>query len=265
MASDSIKKTFGVALGVCLVCSVLVASTVVALKPKQEENKKLDKLKNILVAGDLMEKGKDVEAIYNEKVKPVIVNLETGDIIPESEYDAELDPKTYDIKDIVKKPEYTKPIPPEKDMAKIKVEPKDMLVYLVMDKGEMKSLILPIYGKGLWSTMYGLMALDKDLVHVKGFTFYEHGETPGLGGEVDNPNWKAEWVGKKIFDDNWNLEIQVIKGKVDKEKPDAVYKVDGLSGSTLTTRGVNNLVRFWLGPDGYGKFLEKVREEGLHE
>jgi len=264
VASDSIKKTFGVALGVCLVCSVLVSSTVVSLKPIQDENKKLDKLKNILIAGNLLEEGKDIETIYNNRIKPVIVDLETGEIIPEDKYDAVINPKTYDVKNIVKNAKYSKTIPSSEDIAKIKIMPKQMLIYLVMKEGEMESIILPVYGKGLWSTMYGLMALDKNIVDVNGFTFYEHGETPGLGGEVDNPNWKAQWVGKKIFDEDWDLRIEVIKSLVDREKPDAIYKVDGLSGSTLTTRGVNDLIRFWLGDNGYGKFLKKVREDGIN-
>ncbi len=133
-----------------------------------------------------------------------------------------------------------------------------MVVYIVVEEGKTSKFILPIYGRGLWSTMYGFMALDRDLKTIRGFTFYEHGETPGLGGEVDNPRWKATWEGKRAFDDEWNLKIQVIKGRVDSSSSEAIYQVDGLSGSTITTRGVNNLVRFWLGEDGYGPFLKKL-------
>ncbi len=265
MASDSIKKTIGVALGVCLICSVFVSFSVVTLKSKQDENKRFEKLKNILIAGNLYEDGKDVESVFNENIKPIIIDLETGSIIPEEKYNAVINTKDFDIKTVIRDAQYSKRIPDDKDMAKIKVMPKEMLIYLVKENDEIKGIILPVYGKGLWSTMYGFIALDKNLKDVRGFTFYEHGETPGLGGEVDNPNWKAEWIGKKIFDDNWDLKIEVIKGKVDREKHDAVYKVDGLSGSTLTTRGVDNLVRFWLGESGYGAFLKKVREEGLNE
>jgi len=136
-----------------------------------------------------------------------------------------------------------------------------MVIYKVLDDGEISKLILPIYGKGLWSTMYGFIALDRDLCTIKGFTFYEHGETPGLGGEVDNPRWKKSWLGKQAFDENGNCRIHVIKGKVDMNDTNAIYKVDGLSGSTLTTRGVDQTVRFWLGDWGYKPFLDKMRGE----
>jgi Na+-transporting NADH:ubiquinone oxidoreductase subunit C len=144
--------------------------------------------------------------------------------------------------------------------------PKFMVLYRVLEKGRTIKYILPVYGKGLWSTMYGFIALDTDLTTIQGFTFYEHGETPGLGGEVDNPRWKQIWVGKQAYDAEGRVQIRVIKGRVDPSAPEARFQIDGLSGSTLTTRGVDNLVRFWLGPDGYGPTMERLREEGTdHE
>ncbi len=134
-----------------------------------------------------------------------------------------------------------------------------MIVYKVIQNSIIEQYIFPIYGKGLWSTMWGFISLEKDLHTIRGLTFYEQGETPGLGGEVDNPDWKKIWVGKKAFDTRGKLRIKVIKGEVDPSSPEAKYQVDGLSGSTLTTRGVNNLVRFWLGKHGYGPFLERLK------
>ena len=121
-------------------------------------------------------------------------------------------------------------------------------------------MILPIYGQGLWSTLYGFIAFDKDLKTVAGLTFYEHGETPGLGGEIDNPRWKAGWKGEQAFDDDWKVRIEVLKGSVDRTRPESRYQIDGLSGATLTARGVGRLARYWLGDDGYGPFLEKLRK-----
>ena len=136
-----------------------------------------------------------------------------------------------------------------------------MVVYLVNNDSGVEKYILPMYGKGLWSTMYGFMALNKDLRTIDGFTFYSHGETPGLGGEVDNPKWKAQWKGKQAFNENWDISIEVIKGLVDPTGPKANSQIDGLSGSTLTTRGVDKLVRFWLGDQGYGPFFKNLRRE----
>ncbi|MFQ5602464.1 MAG: Na(+)-translocating NADH-quinone reductase subunit C [bacterium] len=261
MSNDSIKKTIVVALGVCMVCSILVSTAAVTLNAIQTENKKLDKVKNILLVGDLYHEGMDIKQTYEEKIEPTIIDLSTGEMVPESRFDEVLNIENYDMKNLAAHPEYGKVIPAEKDLAGIKRMPKYMLIYLVKENEHTEKIILPIYGKGLWSTLYGFMALDKDLKTIRGLTFYEHGETPGLGGEVDNPTWKQSWKGKQAFDENGQVKIQVIKGKVDKSRADARYKIDGLSGSTLTTRGVDNLVKFWLGDSGYGIFLKKLQEE----
>ena len=107
--------------------------------------------------------------------------------------------------------------------------------------------------------MYGFLALDADLRTIRGFGFYEHGETPGLGGEVDNPLWKSQWQGKLAFDEAWETRITVLKGKVNPNNPNAQFQVDGLSGATITARGVRDLLKFWLGEDGFGPFLAKMR------
>jgi len=136
------------------------------------------------------------------------------------------------------------------------------MIYKVKAEKGFSKLILPVYGKGLWSTMYGFIALDKNLRTIKGFTFYEHGETPGLGGEVDNPLWKKLWIDKQAYDLDGKVIIKVIKGKVSSNDLRADHLIDGLSGSTLTTRGVDNLVRFWLGENGYSPFLRHLKGEG---
>ena len=91
-------------------------------------------------------------------------------------------------------------------------------------------------------------------------TFYEHKETPGLGGEVDNPRWKALWDGRKAFDAAGVPEIQVVKGLAG-SVDDAPHDVDGLAGATMTSRGVTNLLRFWLGEAGFQSYLDRLREE----
>lgn len=260
MSADSTKRTIVVALGVCLVCSVLVSTAAVALKPVQDVNKKLDKITNILKAADLYKEGISVESTYENKIKPELIDLNTGKVT-ESDNPL-LNVNNFDVKTVASNPNLSQEIAPEKDIARIKTKPKDMAVYKVMENGEMQKVILPVYGKGLWSTMYGFFALDKDLETIDGFTFYEHGETPGLGGEIDNPKWQHIWVGKKAFDENGNVAIEVIKGVVDQSKENAKYRVDGLSGATMTTNGVDKLVKFWLGDDGYGPFIKQLKKGG---
>ncbi|PIQ07788.1 MAG: Na(+)-translocating NADH-quinone reductase subunit C [Ignavibacteriales bacterium CG18_big_fil_WC_8_21_14_2_50_31_20] len=262
MSNDSTKKTLLVALGVCFVASILVSTAAVELKPIQELNKELDLRKNILSAGDLYHDGIDINSIFKEKISAQIIDLATGEFIPESDYDDVLNIEKFDVEEIASSDKWGKDIPTSEDIAGIKIMPKAMAIYTVKDdSNNVEKYILPIYGKGLWSTLYGFIALAKDMTTVKGFTFYQHGETPGLGGEVDNPKWKNSWVGKQIFDQASNLKIEVIKGAVDRGSESAKYQIDGLSGATITTRGVNNLVRFWLSGNGYGPFLSKLKGE----
>lgn len=260
MSSDRTSKTIVVALGVCLVCSVLVSSAAVALNAIQEENKELDKISNIISAGDLNEEGKNPREIFEKFVKPFLIELETGTVISEQEFTDVLNINNFNIKDISLNPNLSSRIEKSNDIADIKRKPKYMVIYEVLKDAKIDKYILPIYGKGLWSTLYGFIALDSDLQTIKGLTFYEHGETPGLGGEVDNQRWKSQWKGKQAFDEEGNITIEVIKGIVDRTSPKANYQIDGLSGSTITTRGVNNLVKFWLGEQGYGPFFDKQEE-----
>lgn len=279
MASESTSRIITVALGVCIVCSVLVSVVSVALKPIQDENKKVDKMKNIVVAGKLVENDKDlkdkekIKKIFSEKIETKVVDLNTGAFLKDSDLKDPIKPENYNIKKLAKDKEFGEKLSSKSDIAQIKRRPKYGLVYFVKDSNnKIDKIILPVYGKGLWSTMYGFIAVDKDLTTIKGLTFYEHGETPGLGGEIDNVQWKQSWIGKKIFDENdkSKIKIEVLKGQV-QPGPTAKHQIDGLSGATLTTKGVSNLVRFWLGFDGskwgdagYGPFIKELRKGGFN-
>lgn len=264
MQSDSIKKTITVAAGVCFVCSIFVATATVSLKPKQEENKKTDKLKNILIAGDLYDGKGNVEDLFKQKIKAVVIDLKTGKELSENQITDELKPENFDLKKLSGDSKYGKSIPQAEDIAKIKTMPKVMLVYEVVENSQIKKYIFPVWGKGLWSTMYGFLALDNQLQIVKGITFYEHGETPGLGGEIENPKWQKIWFGKQIFAENGDYKFEIIKGTVDKTSEKGKYQVDGISGSTLTSRGVDQMVKFWMGNEAYGPFIKNIKE-GKHE
>ena len=92
-----------------------------------------------------------------------------------------------------------------------------------------------------------------------GIGFHDHAETPGLGGEVDNPRWKSLWHGKKVYGEDGQLTLRVIKGQVDTSRAESTYQVDGLAGATLTSRGVHNLIQYWLGEQGFSPFLANLR------
>ena len=117
--------------------------------------------------------------------------------------------------------------------------------------GSTDAIILPIQGYGLWGVMYGFLALESDGETVKNINFFKHNETPGLGGEIQNPQWTAKWQGKE-------LPINIVKSGASNE-----HQIDGLSGATLTSNGVDHTVDFWTGENGFGPFLAKVREGAL--
>jgi Na+-transporting NADH:ubiquinone oxidoreductase subunit C len=256
MSRDSTGKILTVAFLLCVVCSIMVSAAAVMLSDRQERNKVEEKNKNILQAAGLYEEGRPVAEQFS-KIETRLVDLQSGS------FSEEFDAASFDSRVATRDPGTRYPIPPALDLAAIKARSRYQDVYLVMADDAMQQLILPVHGKGLWSTMYGFISLDADLTTVNGFAFYEHGETPGLGGEIDNPTWKKQWPGKKIYDEAGNTRIEVLKGRVDLKSDEAIYQADGLAGATLTARGVGNLLKYWLGDDGYKPFLDRLKKEGV--
>lgn len=256
MGKDSIVKTILVAVSLCVVCSVLVSGAAVSLRPLQEANQKLDIKKNLLLASGLLENPaatkEEIERIY-QVVEARVIDFKTGEFV-------DMDPESYDEIRASKDAKTRYEIPADKDVGKLRVRAPYGKVYTVQQDGELSMIILPVYGKGLWSTMYGFVALSPDTQTVQGLGFYQHGETPGLGGEIENPRWLAKWPGKKTFDEDFNPAIEVIKGSVDESTPNNEYKVDGLSGATITSNGVTGMMKYWLSDDAYGPYLENLRE-----
>ena len=219
----------------------------------------MERKRNILEAAGIAS-GRDAAAVDQafRRIETRVVDLETGqDVGPET-----IDPATYDPVAAARDPERSVAISQDKDLASIKRREKFSLVYLVKtDSGEIEQIVLPVRGMGLWGTLYGFVSIDRDLRTIRGLTFYEHSETPGLGGEVDNPDWKEKWKGKLLFDDRGDVRIQVSKGTVDPGSPQSTYQVDGLSGATITSRGVTNLLHYWFGDHGFGPYLGELRKQ----
>jgi Na+-transporting NADH:ubiquinone oxidoreductase subunit C len=259
MGKDSTLKTLFVAVSLCVVCSVLVSGAAVSLRPRQVENQKLDIKKNLLLASGLLENAsaskEEIESAF-EVVKANVIDFENGEVL-------DIDPESYDERREARDPKTRYTIPADKDVGKLRVRAPYGKVYTVEENGELSMIILPVYGKGLWSTMYGFVALSPDTETIRGLGFYEHGETPGLGGEIENPRWLALWPGKQAFDEDFDPAIEVIKGSVDSTTPNNQYKVDGLSGATITANGVTGMMQYWLSDDAYGPYLENLRESRM--
>lgn len=256
---ESTGRTLFVALAVSLVASVFVAGSAVALKPVQIENRLLDKQRSILsIAGLGGERlsAREVKALFNSRIKARVVDLATG------EYKDDLDPVTFDPLKAAKDPKQSTALKGAEDIALIKRRERYTTVYMLEQDGRLEALILPVRGYGLWSTLHGFLAIKPDLNTVVGLGFYQHAETPGLGGEVDNPKWKALWPGKTLFDAAGKPIIKIVKGGVDPASPDAGHQVDALAGATLTSNGVDRLLQFWLGEQGFGPYLAKLRQQG---
>lgn len=252
--NDRIGKTFIVVGGLCLACSILVASAAVGLRPWQEQAKARDRQANILRVAGLPTD--DISRVYQQRIDARLLDLATGQYV-------EGDANQFDMLRAAKDPAMSELIPETLDVAGIRRRARWMPVYLAKNvEGQIDSVILPVYGQGLWSTMYGFVSLAADGRTVKGLTYYEQGETPGLGSEIENPRWLALWIGKQMYDDEGQFALRIIKGQAQMNHP---YQVDGLSGATLTSQGVQHSFDYWMGPHAYGPFLSNLKNgDGSH-
>ena len=247
LSNDSIQKTFIVALLLCLVCSVVVSVAATALKPQQQLNRLEDLQKNILSVAGLTDESQTIEQRF-ESIESRLVDLDTG------EFTTELDVEKYNQRKASKDPAQSIDLNSDQDIASIGRRAKIGKIYLVKNNDVVTKVIIPVKGYGLWSTLYGFVALKTDGRTIEDVTFYEHNETPGLGGEVQNRGWQEGWQGKLVYDDQGKPAFTVTKGLA---AQDAKYEVDGLAGATITSDGVTNLIRFWVGENGFGPFLKK--------
>jgi Na+-transporting NADH:ubiquinone oxidoreductase subunit C len=241
----------------CVVCAIMVSASAVSLKERQEANKVLYRKTNVLEAAGLIEPDAKVSAdevaTLFASIRPAFVDLASGSEVEGG------DPEAYDQRKAQKDPARSREAPDNPSL--IKRLPTKVVVYKVLDEaGALETVVLPIEGYGLWGTLYGFMALTADTSTVVGITYYEHKETPGLGGEVENSRWKGKWPGRRVFDDQWQPALTVIKGSAGPPGDDP-YRVDGISGATITCRGVDNMIDFWTGPVGFGPYLESLRRE----
>lgn len=245
--NESIGKTLSVVVALCLVCAIIVSFASVQLRPLQQANKNKDIQSNILAAAGI-DKVENALETFDAKIEARVVNMTTGEFV-------DTDPTIFDFE----KSKYDAALSVSlqekgvKDIAGIQRVTKESPVYISKkEDGSVDAIILPIQGCGLWGLMYGFISLESDGETVKGIIFYKHNETPGLGGEIQNPQWTATWEGKE-------LPIQIVKGTAGNDE----HKIDGLSGATLTSNGVDHAVDFWTGENGFGPFLAKVRKGAL--
>ena len=248
-----------VAISLCLVCAIIVSTAAVVLKPQQQLNKELDQKQNILRAAGMLPEdsnvdpqGRSIDELFSQ-FSVRAVDLRTG------RFTEEVDPGSYDPIKAAKDPSLSVELSESEDIATIGRRENVSLVYLKESESGVDKIVIPVRGYGLWGTLYGYLAIEGDLSTVAGLGFYSQKETPGLGGEVDNPAWKSQWHGVSLFDQSGKPAVRLVKSRSPEGSMAASYEVDALSGATLTTRGVENLVQFWTGNLGFGLFLENLK------
>lgn len=254
---DSPKKAVYVAFLVSFFAGLMVSVSNVLLKPIEQKNKENSQREYLL---QVFENKSDIKQLISaskgKNIQMKIVNLSSG------KFSDTIQLKQFDPLKAARDPLQSTAIPPHKDIAKLKRRADLALVYIVGKNDTVRYIILPVYGKGYISTLYGYLGLDIETNTVIGLSFYQHGETPGLGGQLTDSSWEAQWMGKKIRDDDGAIRLGVSRGIVARDSAEFAYMVDGLSGASKTSIGVHHLLRFWLGDWGFGPFLECIRTEG---
>ncbi len=254
-ANDSPLKAIAVTLLVCLAASILVTASAVLLKPLQTANKEREREARIAeIVARLPSLADEVALLEAVSVEARVVDLATG------RYVQGVDPADFDQRQAAKDPAQSVAIPAERDLAQIGQRSRFATVHLVWQGERLLLVILPVRGHGFGSMLYGYLGLSADTGTVVGLNFYEHGETPGLGALIDDPDWRDQWRGKKVWDEEGKPGLGVAETALEASAPEAAYLADALTGATWTARGVTNLLRFWLGDDGFGPFLRNIRE-----
>ncbi len=258
LPNDDSRKIVFVAVSLCLVCSLMVSSAAVLLAPIQAAQEQENRRLNVLLAAGLIDEG-DEDVQVNQlfqQIEARIVDLDTG------QFTDAVNPATFDPRAAKRDPNMSDELPDDQDVAGLSRRERYARVYILRDGDAISRIVLPVRAYGLWSTMFAFIALEGDLNTVAAINFYEHAETPGLGDEIEDPDWRAQWVGRQIFDASGQPRLRVIRGRVDPVSPNAIHEVDGMAGATLTGNGVSNMIVFWFGESGFGPFLDNLRAGG---
>ncbi|WP_461533310.1 NADH:ubiquinone reductase (Na(+)-transporting) subunit C [Sinomicrobium sp.] len=234
MNRESNSYTFIFAVVMVVIVAFLLAFTATSLKPRQDENAKKEKMENILgTIGIEVAEGEDVEAKYNESVKEELSLISDGSVDEQSSaFDVDLSREL-----------------------KLAVDEQHFPLFVAEVNGE-KLYVIPLRGAGLWNAIWGYISLEEDLNTIKGVSFGHAGETPGLGAEIVQPWFQAQFEGKKIFDGTHEL-VGVTVSKGSGTKGD--NEVDAISGATITGDGVTVMIKERL--SHYLPYFEKHRTQ----
>ena len=254
LPKDSAPKTLFISLAVCFVCSLVVSGAAIWLRPLHREH--LEREQRALLL-EMLERQPGLSELLGgidaSAIETRIVNLDTG------EEATDVDAASYDERAAVSDPARSMPIPKARDFAGIERRARWARVYLVRHEGRIRSVILPIYGRGYGGLIYGFLALEGDANTIAGISFYEHAETPGIGDEITELEWRERWRGKHVRNTEGTVRIRVVDEEAAKTAEDPLHRVDAIGGATRSSQGVGNIVRFWMGDDGFGPYLRSLK------
>ncbi|OWJ73353.1 Na+-translocating NADH-quinone reductase subunit C [Haematobacter missouriensis] len=242
-------KSIGMAMIIAASSALVVGGAAVSLRPLIEANR-LEARAGQMAA--LLEGVPGIaDLLADGGIETLLVDLTTGRI-------SATDPVDFDPAAAATDPERSTALSPAIDLAAITRRENEAMVWLVRDQGQIRLLVLPVRGAGYQSTIYAYLALEGDLNTVAAFTVYEQGETPGLGSRVAETDYLRGWTGRQIAEEGM-IMIDTVSGA------SGVYEVEMISGASVTSYGAIDMVHFWLGPDGFGPFIDNLRngEAGL--
>lgn len=216
------------------------------LKPAQTRSIKLDTRTQILNAVMDLQEGDDILAIYDDRIDGFVVNISGDEITADSKGNPIQADKVNIIRNFKKKPE-------EREYPVFKFTSKD-------DPLKIEAYIFPVYGNGLWNNIFGFVALESDLNTIKGVSFGHVGETPGLGARITESEIEDRYIGKKIFDNQGKfMSVTMLKGEKKDPSMFGPHEVDGMSGATITARGLNAMLKEYL--RDYEAFIKKIQRQ----
>lgn len=246
-------KVFGVAVLTALFSAVLVSVATVTLKPMQEANLAAERAVRMAAMLDTLPGMRDLMAEAGvDTLQTRLVDLSSGEFVDAS------DASAIDLHGTEANAAQSILIPPELDVAGLDRRAMRLPVHLMESDGDVQLIVLPITGKGYQSTLRANLALQADLNTIAALSVVEQGETPGLGARILDPDWQDLWSGKEITDAEGRIVIAVVQGPAS-----GLHEVDAISGATITSNGVANMLRYWLGDHGYGPLIDRLRREGL--
>lgn len=240
--NDRPAKILGMAFLMSGACATVVTLSAVALKPLREANAEAARKAHMLEM--LRSRPGLSDALAGTRADAVtmhVVELESGTLRPE------LDPGSLTGDAEVA-------IPEQHDLARLGTRPARAVISLVGEAERPSLVVLPVYGRGYQSMLRGYLVLKADLDTIAALTFYEQGETPGVGARITEPQWLSRFAGKRAFGDDGEVALAVVP------QAHGPHQVDAIGGATRSCRGVDGLIRYWLGPHGFGPFLARLKE-----